>query len=803
MESVQLVLKLEDQLSGKLKKISRDSTRLERAVIKVQNQAVRLQQKAKQMGDTLSNAFNRARKGADGLAKKLNGIRGLAVGLGAGAATKGFIEQAASFEQTQLRLELLSRQYGEFDQVQQLVRKNATTFNQSLSESSSNFADIFARLRPLGKSLSEIQTVYQGFNAVALASGTSAEAASSAFLQLSQALGSGRLQGDEFRSISEQIPGILTLVSKEMNVTVGELKELGSEGKITSDILIKSLAKGFELNKDKIQELLAESPAAKFKALKNRVDELAVSVGQQLLPAAQGATGVIEELLDIVKALPPELQTLISLGVGVGGALAAAAAGANLLGISLTTAKITAGFAAFGKFALLAGPILGVAAALEDVRRKSKEFADLMLSVEVDEIGTAIKTTEKNLKKMEGTLISIESSAYYKGQAADAAGLRDRIAEAVEQLDKLRARQKSVREVMSKTFTIAGIEYDANMVPIDPPETVSERLERLAKPPKPLSDEEKKKLKQTALQNKAASERLRISGAELKIMEEQSATDKIRLQFALKKANTEAKYADDLSKALSEQERSNLRAAERNDLEIIRLEKNEAITQALQDQFKMYDDLDTSVLTFTGHTQKLSEEFMSIADTINNEIINGINGMIDGTKTLGDVASSMLRRVANQMLETAIMGKKGSGGLAGTLLSAVGSIFGGGSSGFSFAPKMSGSFSSKPNLFDMDLGLPSLSSIPSEFKFANGGNPPVGRPSVVGERGPELFVPKTAGTIIPNHQLGTSNIVVNVDASGSSVEGDSDQASQLGKMLGAAVQAELVKQKRPGGLLSS
>ena len=269
MESVQLVLKLEDQLSGKLKKISRDSTRLEQAVIRVQNQAVRLQQKAKQMGDTLGNAFNRARRGADGLVKKLNGVQSLVVGLGAGAATKGFIEQAASFEQTQLRLELLSRQYGEFDQVQKLVRKNATTFNQSLGESSSNFADIFARLRPLGKSLSEIQTVYQGFNAVALASGASAQASSSAFLQLSQALGSGRLQGDEFRSISEQIPGILTLVSQEMGVTVGELKKLGSEGKITSDILINSLAKGFELNKDRIQELLAESPAAKFKAFKN------------------------------------------------------------------------------------------------------------------------------------------------------------------------------------------------------------------------------------------------------------------------------------------------------------------------------------------------------------------------------------------------------------------------------------------------------------------------------------------------------------------------------------------------------
>jgi phage-related minor tail protein len=45
--------------------------------------------------------------------------------------------------------------------------------------------------------------------------------------------------------------------------------------------------------------------------------------------------------------------------------------------------------------------------------------------------------------------------------------------------------------------------------------------------------------------------------------------------------------------------------------------------------------------------------------------------------------------------------------------------------------------------------------------FANGGNPPVGRVSIVGERGPELFVPRTAGTIIPNHALGgggTTNV---------------------------------------------
>ena len=86
--------------------------------------------------------------------------------------------------------------------------------------------------------------------------------------------------------------------------------------------------------------------------------------------------------------------------------------------------------------------------------------------------------------------------------------------------------------------------------------------------------------------------------------------------------------------------------------------------------------------------------------------------------------------------------------------------------------------------------------------FANGGRPPVGRPSLVGERGPELFVPNSAGTIIPNHAMGGStNIVVNVDASGTSVQSEGD-GQQFGESLAAAIQLEIVKQKRSGGLLA-
>lgn len=87
---------------------------------------------------------------------------------------------------------------------------------------------------------------------------------------------------------------------------------------------------------------------------------------------------------------------------------------------------------------------------------------------------------------------------------------------------------------------------------------------------------------------------------------------------------------------------------------------------------------------------------------------------------------------------------------------------------------------------------------------ASGGPVGAGKTYMVGERGPELFVPKTSGAIIPNHALGggTTSVTVNVDASGTNVSGNSNQASQLGKAISVAVQAELVKQKRPGGLLA-
>ena len=158
------------------------------------------------------------------------------------------------------------------------------------------------------------------------------------------------------------------------------------------------------------------------------------------------------------------------------------------------------------------------------------------------------------------------------------------------------------------------------------------------------------------------------------------------------------------------------------------------------------------------------DAFESISQSIGTDIKDGIAGLIKGTSTLGD----LLNNVADKFLDLAL-----NQALFGDVLGAGGKK-GGGILGF--------------------LG------------FARGGRPPVGKPSIVGEEGPELFVPRSSGTIVPNNKLGgggSTSVVVNVDASGTDVQGDEAQAKQLGTLISVAVQGELLKQQRPGGLLAS
>ena len=113
--------------------------------------------------------------------------------------------------------------------------------------------------------------------------------------------------------------------------------------------------------------------------------------------------------------------------------------------------------------------------------------------------------------------------------------------------------------------------------------------------------------------------------------------------------------------------------------------------------------------------------------------------------------------------------------------------------------------SAKGNVFDKGLKEYAKGGIvtqPTLFKYGSGGT---GNFGLMGEAGAEAILPLKrgrSGNLGVEASGGATNIVVNVDASGSSVQGDEADGKALGMALSAAIESELIKQKRPGGLLA-
>jgi len=125
-----------------------------------------------------------------------------------------------------------------------------------------------------------------------------------------------------------------------------------------------------------------------------------------------------------------------------------------------------------------------------------------------------------------------------------------------------------------------------------------------------------------------------------------------------------------------------------------------------------------------------------IGDAVGNSLTKGIQGLVEGTTTAQQVFADFLKSIGDILMQEGakMIATYTAIAIARQLAGLFGGGGGGGGAAFSsgFNPGTSTAFG----------GM----SIPG---FADGGNPPVGRPSLVGEQGPELFVPRTAGTIVP------------------------------------------------------
>lgn len=187
---------------------------------------------------------------------------------------------------------------------------------------------------------------------------------------------------------------------------------------------------------------------------------------------------------------------------------------------------------------------------------------------------------------------------------------------------------------------------------------------------------------------------------------------------------------------------------------------------------------------------------VNVLNGVGSTITNVFSSLVTGTDNWANSLLNVFNIFTNLLLQAGLSSLAGTDGrgffsiLNGTFgrKAAKGAYFSDGVAAFG----MGGTFAN------------SIVRTPTLFKYAKGGALATG---VMGEAGPEAVMPLTRG---PNGKLGVSSygggggvsVVVNVDASGSSVQGNDQRANELGRVVSVAVQQEIIKQKRPGGLLA-
>ena len=616
-----------------------------------------------------TRALNGVQNQTNKLQNSFNGLRTAIVTSGIALVGRQAVKASANFDKLNVRLGLLTKANGTFAKSQKIAADAQKAFGLSSTEALEGITDITARLAPLGVGVEDIKSTFFGFNTAAKLAGASTMEASNAFRQLAQALGSGRLAGDEFRSISEQIPTLLQPIATELNVPIGKLKELAAEGKLTSDVVLRALRTIETEGAASLKELVANDPTQIFKNFSNATHDLSRAFGDELRPAVESVTVLLTDLINgITKFVSTDagkaaiLITKIAVAAKllavaipiVTGAFTALLAKLNMVGIQILIAK--GGFTGLSATSLLAAKgigattlalgalkvamattgigllvlaVGGLATAFMKARRKAKEFQDLIKEGGGEEVTSAIEKQKKAVEELEKKLQNARGNAKR--------GAKRALEEAEAQLRMLEGRQKT------------------------------------------LESEEK-------------------------------------ITEAKKKQNEENKKAEESLKKQQEE------------------------------------------------TDKLKEKMTEVGEEIESSIKNNLRDAITGAKTFGEAMTGVLNRIRDKIIDAQL----------DKLIGGFGEAFGKSASGGE--KKGLGGF-----LGGIHGGL-----------FADGGRPPVGKASIVGERGPELFVPKVAGTIVPNSAMGggdsvVNNITVSVDATGSAVSGSSAEGNELGQQIAVAI----------------
>ena len=303
------------------------------------------ERKVQQLNSELEQTDGKASAAAGGLGK----IGTLLAGLASVGFAKSILDTADAMQLINSQVRQVVSSEGEYLAVQRQLLDVANNTRASLESTANLYVSTSRALKDYGYTQQEILKFTEATNNAMTIGGVGAQQQAAALMQLSQALGSGVLQGDEFKSIAEAAPILLDTVAEYMGKSRAEIKKLGSEGKLTADVIFKAISGASE----KLGEQAAKIPMTMGKAL-----TVFSNNWQSLVGNMMNGTGIMSRVAAVIAFVANHLKELVGAAVLVGIAMLVQSFG----GLTISVGGLTG--AVKGLWTLMAANPLVAATAL-------------------------------------------------------------------------------------------------------------------------------------------------------------------------------------------------------------------------------------------------------------------------------------------------------------------------------------------------------------------------------------------------------------------------------------------------------
>lgn len=373
------------------------------------------EQRAKDLARELQNITTAGGNADRQVNQMSSSLRSLA-GYMAGLVTVGTaISKMDTYTGLQNRLKLVTKNQEQLTQAMNDTYKIA----QETAQAWESVAQVYQRFADNAKTLNiTMEQTASLTNTVAKAiavSGGSAASSEAALVQFGQALASGVLRGEEFNSIAEQAPALLKAIAGGLEVNIGQLRAMAADGKLTGDVVVKSLEK----SKESVDELFAKTDftiANSFTQLNNAVIQFVGEAGK--------ANGAASFLSSSIKTLADNLDSIANVAVLGGVALLTKAI---LTQVAATKTAITT---AVARRASLLGELQATTVVTSAEVRRTEAVAAFTAMQLADARATAARLTGmQRLAYVQSTVLPLERANTAAVAAHTAAVSADTVAQ--------------------------------------------------------------------------------------------------------------------------------------------------------------------------------------------------------------------------------------------------------------------------------------------------------------------------------------------------------------------------------------